>query len=186
MVAQYEAGAADFVLSSTAARLHSTDGRLAEPGPGVAQSGRVLDVAAELDPAADGRQARAPGAQLRHEPPAHDRHRPAGHHQGAGPALAHSVAGEPAEKNDLITFDLDKARSLLQQAGATNWTLDLLYSAVSQEGSGLRANLSGRPGHRSVSTASSARCKRPRCSTPGTRRRTACISPPIRGRTWSR
>jgi peptide/nickel transport system substrate-binding protein len=46
-----------------------------------------------------------------------------------------SPASEP-EKNGLITYDLDKARSLLAEAGATNWTLDLLYSAVSQEGAG--------------------------------------------------
>jgi len=51
------------------------------------------------------------------------------------PWPAASPASEP-EKNQRITYDLDKARSLLAEAGATNWTLDLLYSAVSQEGAG--------------------------------------------------
>ena len=41
-----------------------------------------------------------------------------------------SPASEP-QKNNLITFDLDKAKSLLQQAGVGNFELDLLYSAVS-------------------------------------------------------
>jgi peptide/nickel transport system substrate-binding protein len=41
-----------------------------------------------------------------------------------------SPASEP-QKNNLITFDLDKAKSLLQQAGVGNFDLDLLYSAVS-------------------------------------------------------
>ena len=44
-----------------------------------------------------------------------------------------SPASEP-QKNNLITFDLDKARSLLQQAGVSNFDLDLLYSAVSTTG----------------------------------------------------
>jgi peptide/nickel transport system substrate-binding protein len=51
------------------------------------------------------------------------------------PWPAASPASEP-DKNGLITYDLDKARSLLAEAGVTNWTLDLLYSAVSQEGAG--------------------------------------------------
>ena len=55
-----------------------------------------------------------------------------------------SPASQP-EKNGLITYDLDKARSLLQQAGATNWTLDLLYSAVSQEGAGFAQIYSSGP-----------------------------------------
>ncbi|MBV9576956.1 MAG: ABC transporter substrate-binding protein, partial [Chloroflexi bacterium] len=46
-----------------------------------------------------------------------------------------SPASQP-EKNGLVDYDLDKAKSLLAEAGATNWTLDLLYSAVSQEGAG--------------------------------------------------
>ena len=46
-----------------------------------------------------------------------------------------SPASQP-EKNGLVGYDLDKARSLLQEAGATNWTLDLLYSAVSLEATG--------------------------------------------------
>ena len=41
-----------------------------------------------------------------------------------------SPASEP-QKNNLITFNLDKAKSLLQQAGVSNFDLDLLYSAVS-------------------------------------------------------
>jgi peptide/nickel transport system substrate-binding protein len=41
-----------------------------------------------------------------------------------------SPASEP-QKNNLITFDLDKAKSLLQQSGVGNFDLDLLYSAVS-------------------------------------------------------
>ena len=41
-----------------------------------------------------------------------------------------SPASEP-QKNNLITFDLDKAKSLLQQAGVGPFDLDLLYSAVS-------------------------------------------------------
>ena len=41
-----------------------------------------------------------------------------------------SPASEP-QKNNLIAFDLDKAKSLLQQAGVGNFDLDLLYSAVS-------------------------------------------------------
>jgi peptide/nickel transport system substrate-binding protein len=51
------------------------------------------------------------------------------------PWPANSPAAE-AQKNSQVTFDLDKAKSLLAQAGATNWTLDLLYSAVSLEASG--------------------------------------------------
>ena len=46
-----------------------------------------------------------------------------------------SPASQP-EKNNLVNYDLDKARSLLADAGATNWTLDLLYSAVSLEATG--------------------------------------------------
>jgi peptide/nickel transport system substrate-binding protein len=42
-----------------------------------------------------------------------------------------SPASEP-QKNGLITFNLDKAKSLLQQAGVGQFDLDLLYSAVSQ------------------------------------------------------
>jgi peptide/nickel transport system substrate-binding protein len=41
-----------------------------------------------------------------------------------------SPAAEP-QKNNLITFNLDKAKSLLDQAGISNFDLDLLYSAVS-------------------------------------------------------
>jgi peptide/nickel transport system substrate-binding protein len=41
-----------------------------------------------------------------------------------------SPASEP-QKNNLIAFDLDKAKSLLRQAGVDNFDLDLLYSAVS-------------------------------------------------------
>jgi peptide/nickel transport system substrate-binding protein len=44
-----------------------------------------------------------------------------------------SPASEP-QKNNLVTFDLDKAKSLLQQAGVGNFDLDLLYSAVSTTG----------------------------------------------------
>jgi peptide/nickel transport system substrate-binding protein len=51
------------------------------------------------------------------------------------PWPAASPASEP-QKNNVVTFDLDKARSLLAQAGATNWTLDLLISAVSLEAAG--------------------------------------------------
>jgi peptide/nickel transport system substrate-binding protein len=51
------------------------------------------------------------------------------------PWPASSPASEPP-KNAQITFDLDKARSLLADAGATNWTLDLLHSAVSLEAAG--------------------------------------------------
>lgn len=51
------------------------------------------------------------------------------------PWPAASPASEP-QKNNVVTFDLDKARSLLQQAGATDWTLDLLHSAVSLEAAG--------------------------------------------------
>jgi len=51
------------------------------------------------------------------------------------PWPAASPASQP-EKNGIVNFDLDKAKSLLQQAGATNWDLDLLYSAVSLEGAG--------------------------------------------------
>jgi peptide/nickel transport system substrate-binding protein len=51
------------------------------------------------------------------------------------PWPAASPASQP-EKNGLISFDLDKARSLLAEAGATSWTLDLLFSAVSLEGAG--------------------------------------------------
>jgi peptide/nickel transport system substrate-binding protein len=51
------------------------------------------------------------------------------------PWPAASPASEP-QKNNTVTFDLDKARSLLAQAGATNWTLDLLISAVSAEAAG--------------------------------------------------
>ena len=46
-----------------------------------------------------------------------------------------SPASEP-QKNTVVTFDLDKAKSLLQQAGATTWDLDLLHSAVSLEAAG--------------------------------------------------
>jgi peptide/nickel transport system substrate-binding protein len=41
-----------------------------------------------------------------------------------------SPASEP-QKNNLITFNLDKARSLLEQAGVGNFDLDLLHSAAS-------------------------------------------------------
>jgi peptide/nickel transport system substrate-binding protein len=41
-----------------------------------------------------------------------------------------SPASEP-QKNNLIRFDLEKAKSLLQQAGVNQFDLDLLYSAVS-------------------------------------------------------
>jgi peptide/nickel transport system substrate-binding protein len=41
-----------------------------------------------------------------------------------------SPASEP-QKNGLITFNLDKAKSLLEQAGVGNFDLDLLHSAVS-------------------------------------------------------
>jgi peptide/nickel transport system substrate-binding protein len=51
------------------------------------------------------------------------------------PWPAASPASEP-QKNAVVSFDLDKARSLLSQAGATNWTLDLLHSTVSLEASG--------------------------------------------------
>jgi peptide/nickel transport system substrate-binding protein len=51
------------------------------------------------------------------------------------PWPAASPASEP-DKNNQVTFDLDKAKSLLQQAGATDWTLDLLHSAVSLEAAG--------------------------------------------------
>ncbi|MBV9324168.1 MAG: ABC transporter substrate-binding protein [Chloroflexi bacterium] len=51
------------------------------------------------------------------------------------PWPAASPASQP-EKNGVVSYDLDKAKSLLADAGATNWTLDLLYSAVSQEGAG--------------------------------------------------
>jgi peptide/nickel transport system substrate-binding protein len=51
------------------------------------------------------------------------------------PWPAASPASEP-DKNGVVGYDLDKARSLLAEAGATGWDLDLLYSAVSQEGAG--------------------------------------------------
>jgi peptide/nickel transport system substrate-binding protein len=51
------------------------------------------------------------------------------------PWPASSPASEPA-KNATVTFDLDKARSLLTAAGATDWTLDLLHSVVSLEAAG--------------------------------------------------
>ena len=51
------------------------------------------------------------------------------------PWPASSPASEPA-KNATITFDLDKAKSLLTAAGATDWTLDLLHSSVSLEAAG--------------------------------------------------
>jgi peptide/nickel transport system substrate-binding protein len=51
------------------------------------------------------------------------------------PWPTNSPAAEP-QKNTQVTFDLDKAKSLLAEAGATNWTLDLLHSAVSLEASG--------------------------------------------------
>jgi peptide/nickel transport system substrate-binding protein len=51
------------------------------------------------------------------------------------PWPAASPASQP-EKNNLVSYDLDKARSLLAEAGATNWTLDLLYSAVGLEQAG--------------------------------------------------
>jgi peptide/nickel transport system substrate-binding protein len=51
------------------------------------------------------------------------------------PWPTNSPAAEPP-KNTQVTFDLDKAKSLLAEAGATNWTLDLLHSAVSLEASG--------------------------------------------------
>jgi peptide/nickel transport system substrate-binding protein len=51
------------------------------------------------------------------------------------PWPTNSPASEPA-KNAQVGFDLDKAKSLLAQAGATSWTLDLLYSAVSLEAAG--------------------------------------------------
>src|SRR5205814_6922924 len=41
-----------------------------------------------------------------------------------------SPASEP-QKNNLVTFNLEKAKSLLQQAGVNQFDLDLLYSAVS-------------------------------------------------------
>jgi peptide/nickel transport system substrate-binding protein len=51
------------------------------------------------------------------------------------PWPTNSPAAEP-QKNAQVTFDLDKAKSLLAEAGATNWTLDLLHSAVSLEADG--------------------------------------------------
>src|SRR5579859_2056599 len=51
------------------------------------------------------------------------------------PWPASSPASEP-QKYTSYTFDLDKARSLLAAAGASNWTLDLLYSTVSLEAAG--------------------------------------------------
>jgi peptide/nickel transport system substrate-binding protein len=51
------------------------------------------------------------------------------------PWPAGSPASEP-QKNGSYAFDLDKAKSLLTDAGATSWTLDLLHSSVSLEAAG--------------------------------------------------
>jgi len=51
------------------------------------------------------------------------------------PWPAASPASQP-DKNKLVGFDLAKARSLLAEAGVSGFTLDLLHSSVSLEGSG--------------------------------------------------
>ncbi|HEX8969284.1 MAG TPA: ABC transporter substrate-binding protein [Chloroflexota bacterium] len=51
------------------------------------------------------------------------------------PWPAASPASEP-QKNASYAFDLDRAKSLLTDANATDWTLDLLYSTVSLEAAG--------------------------------------------------
>ena len=48
------------------------------------------------------------------------------------PWPANSAASEPA-KNTMYAFDLDKAKSLLSQAGATNLELDFVYAPTLPE-----------------------------------------------------
>ena len=143
------------------------------PGPGAAKPGGVLDVAAELTrpPMDDKRVRQALNYAI-------DRQRMVdtvllGTHQAAGPALAapRRRRAEP-EKNAYRLRPGQGQSRCSQQAGATNWTLDLLYSAVSHGGAAGSRRSTKRTWPRSASTASSAPCNRPRCSTPGTRRPT--------------
>ena len=70
------------------------------------------------------------------EPPAHGRHRPARHDDAAGPAVAGRIAREPARKERFSRSTWTRRGVLLPQAGVSGFTLDLLYSSVSLEGSG--------------------------------------------------
>ena len=65
--------------------------------------------------------------ELRNESPALYRRRARRRGQRAGTALVGGVPGVSGGQESTFAYDLDKARSLLRQAGVTSLTLDFVY-----------------------------------------------------------
>ena len=85
--------------------------------------------------AAARQQAGAPGAQLRHRPQALRRHRAAGR-RASRESLPWSERRRPTRRPraDTYTFDLDKARALLAQAGVVGPELDIMPNPANRRG----------------------------------------------------
>ena len=128
MVAQLEAGAIDGAIGPPlrdAARLKD-DPKYHYVANTAA--GHVHRAGGEHHPAAAGPQRSAPGDQLRHRSQAHRRHRLPGHWRHAeSTALdaAESGATTPPKVN-AYAYDIDKARSMLQQAGVSGAQFDMI------------------------------------------------------------